>query len=85
MLLVTSSLHVLVWEDDGEELLILTSVQEVIVQVSGGRPHDLMLASMEWPVIMDEHILLPVSLLMEQATRGCVEELEDTRRDIPVC
>ena len=29
---VTSSLHVLVWEEDGEELLILTSVQEMIVR-----------------------------------------------------
>ena len=33
----------------GEELLILTSVQEMIVRVSGGRPHNLVLASVEWP------------------------------------
>ena len=46
--MVTSSLHVLVWEEDGEELLILTSVQEVIVQVSGGRPHNLVIASVEY-------------------------------------
>ena len=42
-LMVTSSLHVLVWEEDGEELLILTSVQEMIVRVSRGRPHNLVL------------------------------------------
>ena len=64
--MVISSLHVLVWEEDGEELLILTSVQEMIVRVSGGRPHNLMLASVERPVIiMFQHVLLPVSLLME--------------------
>ena len=62
---VTSSLHVLVWEEDGEELLILTSVQEMIVRVSGGRPHNLMLASVEWPVMIVTHVLLPISLLME--------------------
>ena len=45
--MVTSSLHVLVWEEDGEELSILTSVQEMIVRVSGGMPHNLMLASVE--------------------------------------
>ena len=49
--MVTSSLHVLVWEEDGEELLILTSAQEMIVRVSGGRPHNLVLAFVEWPVI----------------------------------
>ena len=54
-----------VWEEDGEELLILTSVQEMIVRVSGGRPHTLMLASVEWPVMIGGHVLLPVSLLME--------------------
>ena len=44
---------------DGEELLILTSVQEMIVQVSGGRPHNLVLASVEWPVMMlDSHVLI---------------------------
>ena len=53
--MVTSSLHVLVWEEDGEELLILTSVQEMIVRVSGGRPHNLVLASVEWPVIVNTH------------------------------
>ena len=52
LLVVTLSLHVLVWEEDGEELLILTSVQEMIVQVSGGRLHNLVLASVEWPVII---------------------------------
>ena len=56
---------VLVWEEDGEELLILTSVQEMIVRVSGGRPHTLMLASVEWPVMVGSHVLLPISLLME--------------------
>ena len=35
--MVTSSLHVLVWEEDGEELLILISVQEMIVLVSGAQ------------------------------------------------
>ena len=38
--MVSSSVHVLVWEEDREEILILTSVQQMIVQVSGGRPHD---------------------------------------------
>ena len=71
----------LVLEKDGEELLILTSVQEMIVRVSGERPHNLVLASVEWPVMVITHILLPVPLLMEQATRGCVGELEDTRRE----
>ena len=61
----TSSLHVLVWEEDGEELLILTSVQEMIVRVSRGRPHNLVLASVEWPVMIITHVLLPISLLME--------------------
>ena len=75
------SLFVLVWEEDGEELLILTSLQEMIVQVSGRRPRNLVLASVEWLVMVDTHVLQPVSLLMEQATRGCVGELEDTRRD----
>ena len=64
--MVISSLHVLVWEEDGEELLILTSVQEMIVRVSGGRPHNLVLASVEWPVMMQVYyVLLPISLLME--------------------
>ena len=62
---VTSSLHVLVWDEDGEELLILTSLQEMIAQVSGGRPHNLVLASVEWPVMVVTHVLLPISLLME--------------------
>ena len=65
LLMVTSSLHVLVWEEDGEELLILTSVQEMIARVSGGRPHNLVLAFVEWPVMIVTHVLLPVSLLME--------------------
>ena len=74
-LTVTSSPHVLVWEEDGEELLILTSVQETIVRVNGGRPHNLVLASVEWSVTMiNSHVLLPISLLMELATRGCVGE-----------
>ena len=64
-LMVTSSLYVLVWEEDGEELLILTSVQEMIVRVSGGRPHNLVLASVEWPVIVNTHVVLPDSLLIE--------------------
>ena len=56
------SLHMLVWEKDGEELLILTSVQEVIVWVSGRRPQNLTLASVEWPVIVITHVLLPAIL-----------------------
>ena len=63
--MVPSSLHVLMWEEDGEELLILTSVQEMIVWVSGGRPHNLVLVSVEWPVMVNIHVLLPISLLME--------------------
>ena len=62
---VTSSLHVLAWEEDGEELLIWISVQEMIVRVSGGRPHNLVLAFVEWPVMVISHVLLPISLLME--------------------
>ena len=54
--MVTLSLHVLVWEEDGEELLILTSVQVMIVQVSGGRPHNLVLASVEWSVMIGGHV-----------------------------
>ena len=50
--MVIPPVHVLVWEEDGEELLILTSVQEMIVLVSGGRPHNLVLASVEWPVMV---------------------------------
>ena len=43
-----SSLHVLMMEEDGEELLIIiTLVQEMIVRVSGGRPHNLVLALVE--------------------------------------
>ena len=49
----------------GGGLLILTSVQEMIVRVNGGRPHTLMLASVEWPVIIGSHILLSIFLLME--------------------
>ena len=57
----------LVLEEDGEELLILTFnlVQEMIVQVSGGRTHILMLASVEWPLMVITDVLLPFSLLME--------------------
>ena len=63
--MVTSSLHVLAWEEDGEELLILTSVQEMIVRVSGGRTHNLVLASVDRPVITASHVLQLISLLME--------------------
>ena len=49
--MVALFLHVLVWEKNGEELLILTSVQETIVRVIGGRLHNLVLAFVEWPVI----------------------------------
>ena len=71
--MVTSSLHVLVWEEDGEELLILTSVQEMIVHVSGRRPHILMLASVEWPVFFCRFFYL-----WNKLPEG-VEELEYTR------
>ena len=30
-----------VWKKDGEELLVLRSVQEMILQVNGGRSHKL--------------------------------------------
>ena len=63
--MVISSLHVLVLEEDGEELLILTSVQKMIVRVSGGRSHNLVLASVEWPVMRGSLVLLPISLLIE--------------------
>ena len=60
------SIHVLVWKEDGEELLMLTSVQKMIVRVSGGRPHNLVLASAEWPLmIVILYAPLPNSLLME--------------------
>ena len=36
----------------------------MIVRVSGGRPQNLVLASVEWPVMVITHVL-PVSLLME--------------------
>ena len=65
LLLVTWSLHALVWEEDGEKLLILISVQEMIVRVSGGKPQNLVLASVEWPMMIHSHVLLPVSLIME--------------------
>ena len=55
----------MVWEEDGEELLILTSVQEMTVRVSGGRPQILVLASVEWPVMNNLFVLLQLSLLME--------------------
>ena len=55
VLMLTSSLHVLVWEEDREELLMLTSVQAMIVWVSGGRPHNLVLTSVEWPVKIITH------------------------------
>ena len=45
--------------------IIITSVQEMIVRVSGGRPHNLVLASVEWPVMIITHVLLPISLPME--------------------
>jgi len=72
-----------VWEEDGEELLILTSVQEMTVQVNGGRRHTLVLAFVEWPVIVNviTHVLLLISLLMEGATREYVGELKDIRRE----
>ena len=76
LLMVTSSLHALVWEENGEELLILTSVQEMIVRVSGGRPHILMLASVEWPVFFCQFFYLWNKL------PEVVGELEDTRREI---
>ena len=62
--------------------IVNTSVQEIIVQVSGGNPHNLMLASVEWPVMTITCVPLLVSLLMEEGTRGCVGELEDTRKAI---
>ena len=38
----------------------------ISARVSGGRPHNLMLASVEWLVMMgNSHFLLPISLLME--------------------
>ena len=46
--------------------------------MTGGVPHTLMLAFVEWPVMPITHVLQPVSLPMEQATR--VGELEDTRK-----
>ena len=49
----------------GGGLLILPSVQEMIVWVIGGRSHNLVLASIEWPVMANTHVLLPFSLLME--------------------
>ena len=51
--------------EDGGESLILTLVQEMIVWVSGGRPHNLVLASVEWPVMVYTHVPLPISVLME--------------------
>ena len=61
--------------------MVSLSMQEMIVQVSGGRPHNQMLASVECTLINGKHVLLPFFLLMKQATRGCVGELEDTRRE----
>ena len=65
LLVMITSRHVLVWEEDGEELLILISVQEMIVRVSGRKGHNLVSASVEWPVMIDSHVPLPISLLME--------------------
>ena len=63
--MVILSLYVLVWEEDGEELLTLTSVQEMIVRVSGGRPNNLVLASVKWPVMVNTHVQ-PISLLINE-------------------
>ena len=62
---ISTILHVLVGEEDGGELLMLTSVQEMIVRVSGVRPHNLVLASLEWPGMINMFVLLPISLLTE--------------------
>ena len=78
--MVITSPDMLVWEEDEEESLILTSVQEMIVRVSGGRPQNLVLVSAEWPAIKTLYVLHPVSLLMKQATRRCVGELEAIKR-----
>ena len=44
---------------------MLTSVQEMIVWVSGVRPHNLVLDSVEWPGMINMFVLLPISVLME--------------------
>ena len=43
------------------KLLILISVQEMMVRVSEGKPQNLVLASVEWSVMIHSHVLLPVS------------------------
>ena len=44
---------------------ILTSVQEMIVRVSGEKAQNLVLASVEWAMMMIIGLVLRISLLME--------------------
>jgi len=70
-----------VWEEDGEEQLMWTPVQVVTVPVDGVVTLDLTLASTVLLAIASILALMPSSPLMEQVTRGCVVELEDTRKE----
>jgi len=78
---------VLVWEEDGEELPISISLQETIAPVDGIELLTLVLVSAIRVIPsldMKVFVPLPSSLLMEQVTRGCVEEQKDIRRVIHV-
>jgi len=81
-LLLAISPHVLVWEEDGDELPISISCQETIAPVDGIELLTLMLVSVI-RVIAQLLMLVPLpsSPLMEQVIRRCVVEQEDIRRD----
>jgi len=74
---------VLVWvEDDGKELSVSTSVQEMNVPVDGVKRQTLSLVFGFAVLTLTSVVLvlLPTSPLMEQATTGCVVEQEDIRK-----
>ena len=69
----------LVWDDNGEELLILILVQEIIVQVDGLKTLFLVTAFAE-DHLMVQVVHLHNSLPMESVTKRCVVKQEDTKR-----
>ena len=76
-----ASVHVLVWEEDGEGLPTLIPAQVVTAPVDGAKAINLVLASVVWSVILS--ILAPpqTSPLTVQVIRECAVEQEDTRKD----
>ena len=71
----------LVWEENGEELPMSISAQEVTVPVDDVKTHTLVLASVVWSAMMATLAPLQTSPLMVEAFRECEVEQEDTRKD----